>query len=366
MDTPYYRVEFDTAKGEGSVAGSASARPRVGGQRGAWPLNGWVHEAPIADADAGEPAAGLLGARRAAAGPGAGLATRLGRRAGGASPGARPPRLPPGRCSGDRAKDGAAGRRVSWCRRRCCPLMQSGWSARHAGTWDCRHTLKPPTSPSLSCCPSAVARVDVGGQAMRVDADQLPRACRDYYTAQGWVDLSNDEFGVTVACPDAPLVQLGDFIVRRQPGVGESAAGAPAGLGDQQLLGDQLSRPPTRANLGTLQAAAAQRVRSRSQRRTASGWKLPSRCSINLLASLLSGARCCPARERCCNCRHRRCWLYASGQRQAMCTCRCSTPRTARRTRRCGRVCSMSRARNGVTSLAIMQRGWRSWTARYG
>jgi hypothetical protein len=59
--------------------------------------------------------------------------------------------------------------------------------------------------------PGAVARLDVGGQAVRVDADQLPRACRDYYTVQGWVDLSNDELGVTVACPDAPMVQLGDF-----------------------------------------------------------------------------------------------------------------------------------------------------------
>ncbi|MBA3276624.1 MAG: hypothetical protein H0T72_12605, partial [Chloroflexia bacterium] len=59
--------------------------------------------------------------------------------------------------------------------------------------------------------PGAVARVDLGGQAMRVEADQLPRACRDYFTAQTWVDFSNPEFGVTVACPDAPMVQLGDF-----------------------------------------------------------------------------------------------------------------------------------------------------------
>ena len=59
--------------------------------------------------------------------------------------------------------------------------------------------------------PEAVARVDLGGQAMQVDADQLPRACRDYFTAQNWVDFSNPEFGVTVACPDAPMVQFGDF-----------------------------------------------------------------------------------------------------------------------------------------------------------
>jgi alpha-mannosidase len=46
---------------------------------------------------------------------------------------------------------------------------------------------------------------------MRVDDDQLPRACRDYYTAQGWVDVSTADCGVTVACPDAPMVQIGAF-----------------------------------------------------------------------------------------------------------------------------------------------------------
>jgi len=55
------------------------------------------------------------------------------------------------------------------------------------------------------------ARVDVGGQAMRVEEDQLPRACRDYYTVQGWVDLEGIDGGVTIACPDAPMVQLGGF-----------------------------------------------------------------------------------------------------------------------------------------------------------
>lgn len=46
---------------------------------------------------------------------------------------------------------------------------------------------------------------------MAVGSDQLPGVCLDYFTAQGWVDFSNEELGVTVAIPENPMVQLGDF-----------------------------------------------------------------------------------------------------------------------------------------------------------
>jgi len=59
--------------------------------------------------------------------------------------------------------------------------------------------------------PNAIAHLDIGGCAMQPEVDQLPGCCRDYFTVQRWVDLSNDEFGVTVACPINPMVQLGDF-----------------------------------------------------------------------------------------------------------------------------------------------------------
>jgi len=59
--------------------------------------------------------------------------------------------------------------------------------------------------------PGATARIDLGGQAMVIDGDQLPGVCRDYFTAQHWVDLSNDQFGITVAVPDNPMVQFGGF-----------------------------------------------------------------------------------------------------------------------------------------------------------
>ncbi len=55
----------------------------------------------------------------------------------------------------------------------------------------------------------ATAHLDIGGCAMRPEDEQLPGCCRDYFTVQRWVDLSNEEFGVTVACPRNPMVQLG-------------------------------------------------------------------------------------------------------------------------------------------------------------
>ena len=59
--------------------------------------------------------------------------------------------------------------------------------------------------------PDASARLDLGGQPMAVGSDQLPGVCLDYFTAQGWVDFSNEKLGVTVAIPENPMVQLGDF-----------------------------------------------------------------------------------------------------------------------------------------------------------
>ena len=59
--------------------------------------------------------------------------------------------------------------------------------------------------------PGASAHLDLGGQSIAVGSDQVPGVCMDYFTAQGWVDFSNEELGVTVAVPENPMVQLGDF-----------------------------------------------------------------------------------------------------------------------------------------------------------
>jgi alpha-mannosidase len=59
--------------------------------------------------------------------------------------------------------------------------------------------------------PNAQARFDVGGVPVRPHLDQIPGSCRDYFTVQGWVDFNNNERGVTIATPENPMVQLGDF-----------------------------------------------------------------------------------------------------------------------------------------------------------
>jgi alpha-mannosidase len=60
--------------------------------------------------------------------------------------------------------------------------------------------------------PFAVAqptvRVDLAWSIMRPEADQLPGACRNYFTAQRWVDVSNDHYGITLATLDAPLIEI--------------------------------------------------------------------------------------------------------------------------------------------------------------
>ena len=54
---------------------------------------------------------------------------------------------------------------------------------------------------------------------MQAGQDQIPGVCFDYYSAQQWVDLSNNDCGVTVALPDNPMVQFGDFhFGANQPG----------------------------------------------------------------------------------------------------------------------------------------------------
>lgn len=79
--------------------------------------------------------------------------------------------------------------------------------------WDMGLTVHPEATYILYPfnVPSATARLDLGGQPMVVGSDQLPGVCMDYFTVQGWVDLSNEELGVTVAMPENPMVQLGDF-----------------------------------------------------------------------------------------------------------------------------------------------------------
>lgn len=57
--------------------------------------------------------------------------------------------------------------------------------------------------------PDAQVHMDVGLAVVRPEIDQIPASCKNWFSVQRWVDVSNDDFGVTWAPVDAPLVQLG-------------------------------------------------------------------------------------------------------------------------------------------------------------
>ncbi|MHC4142884.1 MAG: glycoside hydrolase family 38 C-terminal domain-containing protein, partial [Planctomycetota bacterium] len=62
--------------------------------------------------------------------------------------------------------------------------------------------------------PQGEVRLDVAWGMVRPELDQLPGACKNYFTVQRWVDVSNDEYGVTLATIDAPLVEIGAIRTR--------------------------------------------------------------------------------------------------------------------------------------------------------
>lgn len=54
-------------------------------------------------------------------------------------------------------------------------------------------------------------RYDLAIGVCDMEKDQLPGACRNYITINSCVDISNEEYGITWASPDAPLVEAGEI-----------------------------------------------------------------------------------------------------------------------------------------------------------
>lgn len=52
---------------------------------------------------------------------------------------------------------------------------------------------------------------DTAGTPVLLDHDQIPGTSRDWFTAGSYASLYNAERGVTLYCPDAPMLQAGDF-----------------------------------------------------------------------------------------------------------------------------------------------------------
>ena len=59
--------------------------------------------------------------------------------------------------------------------------------------------------------PDGVMRMDIPWAVVRPEDDQLPGSCKNWFTVQRWVDVSNDKYGITWATLDAPLVEVGSI-----------------------------------------------------------------------------------------------------------------------------------------------------------
>jgi hypothetical protein len=61
--------------------------------------------------------------------------------------------------------------------------------------------------------PGGVMRYDLAAGYCRPEADQLPGSNMNYLAMENWLDISNENGGVTVICPDAPLFEAGKIMM---------------------------------------------------------------------------------------------------------------------------------------------------------
>jgi hypothetical protein len=57
--------------------------------------------------------------------------------------------------------------------------------------------------------PGAVVRMNSPLAVVEPEKDQLPGACKNWFSIERWVDLANAQYGVTWATVDAPMVEMG-------------------------------------------------------------------------------------------------------------------------------------------------------------
>jgi len=63
--------------------------------------------------------------------------------------------------------------------------------------------------------PAGDLRYDVALGIVRPELDQIPGSCKNFFSVQGWVDISNSESGVTWSTPDAPLIEIGSITAEK-------------------------------------------------------------------------------------------------------------------------------------------------------
>ena len=64
--------------------------------------------------------------------------------------------------------------------------------------------------------PGSQLRYDVADAIVRPETDQLQGACKNFFSVQSWVDISNSKYGLTWATTNAPLIEIGS-ITAEQP-----------------------------------------------------------------------------------------------------------------------------------------------------
>lgn len=56
--------------------------------------------------------------------------------------------------------------------------------------------------------PGGTARIDIPWGVVRPETDQLPGANRNYFSVQRWMDISNEDYGITWVSADAPMMKF--------------------------------------------------------------------------------------------------------------------------------------------------------------
>lgn len=62
--------------------------------------------------------------------------------------------------------------------------------------------------------PGGDVRIDLPIGSMRPDKDQIPGACKNWFTVGRWIDVANADYGVTCVTLDAPLIEVGGITAR--------------------------------------------------------------------------------------------------------------------------------------------------------
>jgi len=60
--------------------------------------------------------------------------------------------------------------------------------------------------------PNGQIRVDSPFAIVQPEIDQIKGACKNWFTVQRWVDVSNEDYGVTLAILDAPMLEVGEIM----------------------------------------------------------------------------------------------------------------------------------------------------------